>query len=81
MTQSWGYLLAASGPLLVGVLRGVTGSYDGMFALMLVCVVVLVVTGWLATRQRYVEDDVPGWSAAEPEPAMALSSDDGSRRG
>ena len=28
VVQGWGYLLAAVGPLLVGVLRGITGGYD-----------------------------------------------------
>jgi CP family cyanate transporter-like MFS transporter len=84
VTQSWGYLLAIAGPLLVGVLRGATGSYDGMFLLMLVCVVILTITGWLVTRHRYVDDEVPGWTAAEPAPPAeqaVVSSDDGSRRG
>jgi MFS transporter, CP family, cyanate transporter len=61
--QGWGYLLAAGGPLLVGVLRGVTGGYTGMFVVVLVGVAVLLGTGWLATRQRYVDDEVPGWAS------------------
>jgi CP family cyanate transporter-like MFS transporter len=81
VTQSWGYLLAASGPLLVGLLRGATGSYTGMFVLMLICVAVLAVTGWLVTRPRFVEDEVHGWAPAEPEVAVSISSDDGSPRG
>jgi CP family cyanate transporter-like MFS transporter len=81
VTQSWGYLLAAFGPLLVGLLRGATGSYTGMFVLMLACVAVLAVTGWLVTRHRYVEDEVPGWSPAAQPVAVGVSSDDGSRPG
>ena len=34
-TQGWGYLTTAAGPLLVGILRGVTGGYTGMFVLVL----------------------------------------------
>jgi CP family cyanate transporter-like MFS transporter len=64
VAQGWGYLLAGAGPLLVGVLRGTTGDYTGMFVLMLAGVVGLTVTGWLVTRQRYVDDEVPGWSSA-----------------
>jgi CP family cyanate transporter-like MFS transporter len=68
VTQGWGYLLAGAGPLLVGVLRGATGSYDGMFVLALAGVVALTALGWLVTRQRYVDDEVdrsvPGWSSA-----------------
>ncbi|MCW2636184.1 MAG: Cyanate permease [Blastococcus sp.] len=65
--QSWGYLISAVGPLLVGVLLGATGSYTGMFVLVLAGVVVLTVTGWFMTRERYADDEVdrfvPGWSS------------------
>jgi MFS transporter, CP family, cyanate transporter len=66
--QSWGYAIAGVGPLLVGVLRGVTGSYVPMFVLVLAGVAVLAWTGWLITRERYVDDEVnrfvPGWSSS-----------------
>jgi len=66
--QSWGYAIAGAGPLLVGVLRGVTGSYVPMFVLVLSGVAVLAWTGWLITRERYVDDEVnrfvPGWSSS-----------------
>ncbi|WP_324278490.1 MFS transporter [Blastococcus brunescens] len=66
VSQSWGYVLAGTGPLLVGVLRGATGSYDGMFVIVLTGVAVLAVAGWIATRQVFVDDEVersvPGWS-------------------
>ena len=66
--QSWGYLIAGTGPLLVGVLLGVTGGYTGMFVVVLGGVVVLIGTGWVITRERYVDDEVersvPGWSSA-----------------
>jgi CP family cyanate transporter-like MFS transporter len=65
--QSWGYLISAVGPLLVGVLLGATGSYSGMFVLVLAGVVVLTFTGWFMTRERYADDEVnrfvPGWSS------------------
>ncbi|MFD2092948.1 MFS transporter [Blastococcus deserti] len=68
VTQSWGYVIAGAGPLLVGVLRGATGSYTGMFALVLVGVAVLSVAGWVTTRQVFVDDEVErsvaGWSSA-----------------
>ncbi|MDK3255508.1 CynX/NimT family MFS transporter [Blastococcus capsensis] len=66
VTQSWGYLFSAAGPLLVGVLRGATGDYTGMFVLALASVAGLAVTGWVVTRQRYVDDEVPGWSPVQP---------------
>jgi MFS transporter, CP family, cyanate transporter len=93
VTQGWGYLLAGAGPLLVGVLRGASGDYSGMFVLMLAGVAGLTVTGWLATRPRYVDDEVPGWSsgrecedvlasAGVEAPASArLRTDGGSPRG
>jgi MFS transporter, CP family, cyanate transporter len=66
VAQGWGYLLAAGGPLLVGVLHGITGGYTGMFVIVLAGVAVLLGSGWLVTRQRYVDDEVersfPGWS-------------------
>jgi CP family cyanate transporter-like MFS transporter len=56
--QGWGYVLAGFGPLLVGVLRGVTGGYTGMFVVVLAGVAGLAVSGWLVTRPRYVDDEV-----------------------
>jgi CP family cyanate transporter-like MFS transporter len=97
VSQGWGYLIAGAGPLLVGVLRGATGGYTGMFVLVLAGVVVLTALGRLVTRPRYVDDEVdrsvPGWSpAAQPAdlveaagaeaPVIApLRSDGGSPRG
>jgi CP family cyanate transporter-like MFS transporter len=92
-TQGWGYLIAAAGPLLVGILRGGTGSYTGMFVLVHVGIVLMAVTGWLVTRQRFVDDEVPGWSSAgqveelievagaEPPATVHLRPDGGSPRG
>ncbi|TFV54874.1 MFS transporter [Geodermatophilus sp. DF01-2] len=58
VVQGWGYVFAAGGPLLVGVLLGVTGSYAGMFALALAGVAALLATGWAVTRERFVDDEV-----------------------
>jgi MFS transporter, CP family, cyanate transporter len=60
VVQGGGYLLAAVGPLLVGVLRGATGGYTGMFVLVYAGVVLLLVTGWTVCRERYVDDELPG---------------------
>jgi CP family cyanate transporter-like MFS transporter len=91
--QGWGYLLAGAGPLLVGVLRGATGGYTGMFVLMLASLAGLAASGWLATRQRYVDDEVPGWSSdrqctdvlevagAEAPVSAHVTPDGGSPRG
>jgi MFS transporter, CP family, cyanate transporter len=64
VAQGWGYLLSGAGPLLVGVLRGSTGGYTGMFVLVLAGVAGLTATGWLVTRPRFVDDEVPGWASA-----------------
>jgi CP family cyanate transporter-like MFS transporter len=95
--QSWGYLISAAGPLLVGVLLGATGSYVPMFVLVLAGVLVLAVTGWFMTRQRFADDEVnrsvPGWSStahcddvlevagAEPPVSVHVRTDDASPRG
>jgi CP family cyanate transporter-like MFS transporter len=95
--QGWGYLISIPGPLLVGVLLGGTGSYAGMFVLVLAGVAVLAGTGWMMTRDRYVDDEVnrfvPGWSTtghcvdllavagAEAPVSMHVRSGSGSPRG
>ena len=57
-SQSVGYVLAAGGPLLVGVLHGRSGGWTGSFVLLFVVLVVMVVAGWSAARPRFVEDEV-----------------------
>jgi CP family cyanate transporter-like MFS transporter len=74
VVQGGGYLVAALGPLLVGVLRGATGGYTGMFVLAYVGVAVLLVTGWAVCRERYVEDELPaaaGTTESGPDVEMA----------
>jgi CP family cyanate transporter-like MFS transporter len=77
VTQGAGYVLAAIGPLLVGVLRGVTGGYTGMFVLMFVVVALLLITGWSACRPRYLEDELPGLpfrtGAADRDPDVEVA--------
>jgi MFS transporter, CP family, cyanate transporter len=77
VVQGWGYVLAGAGPLLVGVLLGATGSYAGMFALAFTGVAALTASGWLATRERYVDDEVAARAAAAP----VRAPDAASRRG
>jgi CP family cyanate transporter-like MFS transporter len=69
VAQGWGYALAGVGPLLVGLLRGITGGYTGMFALVYVGVGLLLVTGWSICRERYVDDEVPGLVSGSDDPA------------
>ena len=56
MAQSIGYTLCAVGPLLVGVLRDVTGSWTAPLVLLLALLVPQVVTGALAGRDRTVRE-------------------------
>jgi CP family cyanate transporter-like MFS transporter len=78
-------------------LLGATGSYTPMFVLVLAGVVLLAATGWLITRERYVDDEVnrfvPTWSStghcddvleaagAEAPVATHVRPDGGSPRG
>lgn len=55
--QSAGYLFAGAGPLLVGVLRGVSGGWTLPYLLIFVVLVVQLCAGLYAGRDRYVEDE------------------------
>ena len=63
--QSIGYVLAGTGPLLVGVLHGATGGWTWPFVLLFVDLGVMAVSGWCIARPRYVEDDLE--AAASPQ--------------
>jgi CP family cyanate transporter-like MFS transporter len=54
MAQGIGYLLAAVGPLLFGILHGATGGWTASLLLMLAGIVVQVVVGVFAGRPRVV---------------------------
>jgi CP family cyanate transporter-like MFS transporter len=77
VAQGWGYALAGVGPLLVGLLRGLTGGYTGMFVLVYIGAALLLVTGWVICRERYVDDEVPGLvtgpHAAADEPLVEVA--------
>ena len=62
--QGWGYVLGGLGPLLVGVVLEVTGSYVGLFVVVLAGVAGMLVTGWQVTRERYVDDELTAPVAA-----------------
>jgi MFS transporter, CP family, cyanate transporter len=66
VTQGCGYLLAAAGPLLVGVFRGASADYTGMVVVVAVALVGSAAGGWVVTRQGYVDDEIPGWRDAVP---------------
>ncbi|RFU23152.1 MFS transporter [Geodermatophilus marinus] len=81
VVQGWGYVLSGAGPLLVGVLRGSSGGYTGMFVIALAGVAVLSVTGWVVTRERFVEDELPGAAPADRAPAGVTAPGAASPRG
>lgn len=56
--QGVGYTVAAAGPLAVGALHEVFGGWRVPIGLLLVCVVLELVAGLLAARNRYIEDEV-----------------------
>ncbi|GAA1949100.1 MFS transporter [Amycolatopsis minnesotensis] len=54
MAQSIGYLVAAAGPLLLGVLHEATGSWTGALVLLIALSTVMAVAGYGAGRNRHV---------------------------
>jgi CP family cyanate transporter-like MFS transporter len=54
MSQSIGYLLAAIGPLAVGLLHGATGDWTAALMVMLAGIGVQTVIGFFAGRPSYV---------------------------
>jgi MFS transporter, CP family, cyanate transporter len=59
MAQSVGYLLAAGGPFLFGVLRDVTGAWKVPLALLLTITICLLIAGIGAARDAHVGASVP----------------------
>jgi CP family cyanate transporter-like MFS transporter len=54
MAQSVGYLLAASGPILIGVIHDATGSWTTPLVIVLGVLLAQIVAGTLAARQRVI---------------------------
>ncbi len=54
MAQSIGYLLAAVGPLLFGLVHDMTGSWTAALLLLLVAGVIYMIAGWGAGNNRYI---------------------------
>jgi CP family cyanate transporter-like MFS transporter len=57
MAQTVGYLVAATGPLAIGVLHDVSGGWTVPLITLMVLLTVLVAAGWSAAANRTVEDD------------------------
>ncbi|MDG4763234.1 MFS transporter [Solwaraspora sp. WMMD406] len=69
-TQSVGYLIAALGPLAVGLLYGRTGDWVAPIGLLFVALLVQTGTGWSIARPQWIEDELRG-PADRPEAASA----------
>ncbi len=70
--QGVGYLISGLGPLLVGLLRGATGDYTGMFVVVLAGVAVLAGAGWVSTRPRTVEEEIGAARGPRPREPEVL---------
>jgi CP family cyanate transporter-like MFS transporter len=64
-TQSVGYLIAAVGPFGMGVLYDLSGGWTIPLEALIVLVVPQLVTGLMAARPAYIEDEVHAGSAPE----------------
>ncbi len=56
--QSTGYLLAAVGPVLFGVLHDLTGRWTASLASLCIVLVIMALTGRKVARPRYIEDEL-----------------------
>ena len=65
--QGIGYLLAGTGPLLVGILLGLSDSWTWPLVLLILAVLGSAATGWYAGRPEYVDDQLrpPGSGPVE----------------
>jgi CP family cyanate transporter-like MFS transporter len=70
-TQSFGYVLAALGPFLVGVLHEATGGWTAPMGVLLVALAVQTVAGLVIARPRYVEDEPGGQPVVAPSAVSA----------
>lgn len=57
-SQSVGYLIAALGPLVVGIIYGLTGGWTVPLGFLIAAALIQVVAGLAVARPRYVEDEL-----------------------
>ena len=57
MAQTVGYLVAATGPLTVGVLHDITRGWTLPVAALIAALAALLTVGWVAAANRTVEND------------------------
>jgi CP family cyanate transporter-like MFS transporter len=61
--QATGYIVAGTGPLLVGVLYGATGDWTLPLAVLYLALAIAFGSGWLACRPSYVDDELAEFAA------------------
>jgi CP family cyanate transporter-like MFS transporter len=61
--QTIGYVVAGTGPLLFGVLYGLTNSWALPLGLLFVALALAVGSGWLACRPSFVDDELAASAA------------------
>jgi CP family cyanate transporter-like MFS transporter len=64
--QSIGYVISGTGPLLFGVLYGWTHRWTLPLAVLFVALALTYLTGWLASRERFVDDELTASEPADP---------------
>jgi MFS transporter, CP family, cyanate transporter len=62
--QGVGYLAAASGPLLVGLLHDLTDAWTAPFAFLGLTLLLMLVGGWLCATEETVDDNLHRRAAA-----------------
>lgn len=56
--QPVGYLLAGTGPFLVGAAFGWLGSWPPVLVVLASTSVLLVAAGWVATGKKYIDQEI-----------------------
>ncbi|MDQ2750393.1 MAG: MFS transporter [Actinomycetota bacterium] len=56
--QAIGYIVAGTGPLLFGVLYGLTNNWTTPLALLFIALAIAFASGWLACRPTFVDDEL-----------------------
>ncbi|GHG45128.1 MFS transporter [Sinomonas cellulolyticus] len=74
--QGVGYVVACTGPLLVGLLHDATGTWTPSFAFLGLTLVVLGVSGWVISRPHCIDDHPRVVEPAYPERARASGAQD-----
>jgi MFS transporter, CP family, cyanate transporter len=72
--QAVGYLAAATGPLLVGLLHDLTGGWSAPFGFLGLTLVFMLVGAWLCSPTRTVDDDLRA-RRAQPVGTVRSTSD------